>query len=387
MGQAGVLLDRDGTINVDYRYVGHISRFQFIEGAPGAIARFNRAGIPVAVITNQSGIARGYYGVEDFWRVQDYMMRQLALHGAHIDFLAFSPHHPDGVIGFYREDSPDHKPHPGMALKAAAELGLDLSASWVVGDRAEDVALAQAVGAHAVTLSRIPGAIHFPSLGAAAPFIISQITGTPMEPVFPGTRFPDPSHYIDAYREELARAFRSVEPQHFRAAALAVQSAYRSGNRVFTCGNGGAASVANHFHCDHSKGVRQGTDLAPKVISLAASVEMMTAIANDIGYDAIFAYQLESLAEPGDLLAAFSVSGTSPSIVRALQWASENGMQTIAVTGCDGGEAARLAGISLHVASSNYGIVEDVQQSLMHALAQFARQSAMPPEAIASSRF
>lgn len=388
MRRAGVLLDRDGTINVDYRYVGSPSRFQFIEGAPEAIARFNKAGIPVALVTNQSGIARGYYTEEDFGELLQYMMRQLAQHGAHIDYVAFSPHHPSAVIDAYRLDHDDHKPNPGMALKAAVDLNLDLANSWVVGDRPEDVALAKAVGAHAIALTAVPGAIHFPSLASAASFIIAQITGEPMDQEFPTEQIPDPSHYIDGYREELVQAFRSVEPFRFKSAALAVQHAYALGSRVFTCGNGGAASIANHFHCDHTKGVRQATEMTPKVISLSTSVELLTAIANDIGYDAIFAYQLESLAEVGDLLVAFSVSGESPNIIRALQWAHEHGVRSISVTGFNpDNRAAKLSDISLHIRSSNYGIVEDIQQSMMHAFAQFARQSVMSPDAIRSTRF
>src|SRR5215472_8708687 len=85
----GVLLDRDGTIIVDHGYVGSIDRVEFIEGSPEAIAGFNRAGIPVAVVTNQAGVARGFYGLDDVARVHQYIAERLAEHGAHIDLFVY----------------------------------------------------------------------------------------------------------------------------------------------------------------------------------------------------------------------------------------------------------------------------------------------------------
>jgi hypothetical protein len=92
--RAEILLDRDGTIIVDHGYVGSIDRVEFIEGAPEAIARFNRANIPVAVVTNQAGVARGLYGIDDVDRVHRYIAECLAEYGAHIDQFLYCPYHP-----------------------------------------------------------------------------------------------------------------------------------------------------------------------------------------------------------------------------------------------------------------------------------------------------
>jgi D-sedoheptulose 7-phosphate isomerase/D-glycero-D-manno-heptose 1,7-bisphosphate phosphatase len=175
----GVLLDRDGTIIVDHGYVGRIDQVDFIDGAAEAIAGFNRAGLPVAVVTNQAGVARGYYGLDDVRQVHQYMAEWLATQGARIDVFLFCPYHPDGVVEGFARTSDDRKPRPGLARAAAAALNLDLTASWVVGDRPEDVGLAEAVGASAVYLSSDtivrPGVWSFPSLAAAAPFILERI--------------------------------------------------------------------------------------------------------------------------------------------------------------------------------------------------------------------
>jgi histidinol-phosphate phosphatase family protein len=181
--RAGILLDRDGTIIVDHGYVGSVDHVEFIDGAAEAIAKFNRAGIPVAVVTNQAGVARGLYGIDDVDLVHKYIAGRLAEYGAHVDLFLFSPYHPAGVVEAYARASEDRKPGPGMAKAAARALGLDLRASWVVGDRPEDLGLADAIGASAVYLGTCgaddgerAGVYRFPSLAAAAPFILERIT-------------------------------------------------------------------------------------------------------------------------------------------------------------------------------------------------------------------
>jgi histidinol-phosphate phosphatase family protein len=175
----GVLLDRDGTIIVDHGYVGSIDRVDFIDGSAEAIAEFNRADVPVAVVTNQAGVARGLYGIEDVDLVHRHIAEHLVRHGAHIDLFLFCPYHPAGVVEAFTRTSEDRKPRPGMAWAAQAALNLDLPASWVVGDRPEDIGLAEAVGASAIYLGgdecQRPGVWSFPSLAAAAPFILERI--------------------------------------------------------------------------------------------------------------------------------------------------------------------------------------------------------------------
>jgi histidinol-phosphate phosphatase family protein len=175
----GILLDRDGTIIVDRGYVGSVDRIEFIEGAPEAIAQFNRASIPVAVVTNQAGVARGLYSIADVAQVHQHIVKRLAKRGAHIDLFLFCPYHPGGVVEAFTRTSEDRKPRPGMAKAAADALNLDLNASWVVGDRPEDIGLAEAVGASAIYVGpddwQPAGVWAFPNLAAAAPFILERI--------------------------------------------------------------------------------------------------------------------------------------------------------------------------------------------------------------------
>jgi histidinol-phosphate phosphatase family protein len=175
----GILLDRDGTIIVDHGYVGSVDRVEFIDGAAAAIASFNRAAIPVAVVTNQSGVARGFYGIDDVDRVHKHIGAHLAEHGAHIDRFLYCPYHPEGIVEAFSRTSEDRKPGPGMARAAATALSLDLTTSWVIGDRPEDIGLAKAVGAAAVYLGTDdypdPEVWSFSDLATAASFILERV--------------------------------------------------------------------------------------------------------------------------------------------------------------------------------------------------------------------
>ena len=204
---------------------------------------------------------------------------------------------------------------------------------------------------------------------------------------FPAAPYPSPASYLDAYAGETARACKTIDPGAFDRAAEILIEAYARDARLFSCGNGGSASIANHVQCDHVKNVRTATDLTPRVLSLSTNVEILTAIANDMGYEDVFVYQLQSQSRPGDVLVAVSSSGRSPNIVRALNWARDDGLRTIAVTGFDGGAARMTAEVCIHVDCTNYGIVEDLHQAIMHALAQYIRQSRMTAGTISTSVF
>jgi len=192
---------------------------------------------------------------------------------------------------------------------------------------------------------------------------------------FPSRAYEDGGAYASDYFSQLAAAAATVDTTQLGRACEMLGQVVSDGGTVFSCGNGGSAAVANHLVCDCLKGARSGTDIRPRVHSLSATVELITAIANDMSYEGIFSYQLESNARPGDLLIAISSSGMSPNILAAIRSAKSLGLKTVAMVGFSGGEAAALADIHLWVRAENYGIVEDVHQSLMHILAQFLRQS------------
>jgi phosphoheptose isomerase len=114
---------------------------------------------------------------------------------------------------------------------------------------------------------------------------------------------------------------------------------------------------------------------------------MITAIGNDMSFAEIFVYQLSTLAKPGDVLITISSSGDSENIVRAALWAKEHDVPVISMTGFSGGRSSKIADVNLHVTADNYGVIEDVHQSLMHILAQYVRQAHMDEELIKKRKF
>jgi phosphoheptose isomerase len=191
---------------------------------------------------------------------------------------------------------------------------------------------------------------------------------------------PDRQHaqagdYAQLYFGLLTRAYSTIDWDQVTRAGQMLSAAAAAGKRIYSCGNGGSAAIANHLACDCLKGARTDSTIAPEVISLSATVELITAIANDIGVEEMFAYQVDSLGKPGDVLISISSSGASPNIVEALRRAKQMGMHTIAMSGFQGGASRAVADISLHVAAENYGVIEDAHQSLMHILAQYLRQA------------
>ncbi|MBX9634250.1 MAG: SIS domain-containing protein [Magnetospirillum sp.] len=204
---------------------------------------------------------------------------------------------------------------------------------------------------------------------------------------FPQRPYPSIASYFDDYAEQLALAAASVSREQLDQAQRLLTGALQRDNQIWACGNGGSAAIANHLVCDHAKGISADTGLRPRVHSLSATVEMLTAIANDISYAEVFSAQLALFARPGDVLITISSSGDSQNVVNAIEWAKANGVGSISLTGFSGGRTAKLADVNLHVAADNYGVIEDVHQSLMHVLAQFVRQSHMPPELVGSRKF
>lgn len=204
---------------------------------------------------------------------------------------------------------------------------------------------------------------------------------------FPDEKYAGIGAYFAAYRDQLARAAASVSAQALDAAQALLARAVETDRTVFSLGNGGSAAIANHLVCDHSRGLAADTGLRPRVQSLACNVEILTAIANDVAYADVFLHQLQLAGRPGDVLISISSSGDSENAVRAVAWAKENGIGTIALTGFAGGRTAALADVNLHVEGDNYGVIEDVHQSLMHVLAQYLRQARMDAGLIRERRF
>ncbi len=139
-------LDRDGVLNVDTGYVHKPEDFVWKKGAPEAIRMLNESGYLVCVVTNQAGVARGFYTEAVVDALHEWINEQLIVHGAHVDAFYYCPHHPTAGQGNYLSDCPCRKPQPGMVLKALKEWSVDRSRSFLVGDKVSDIQAGEAAG-------------------------------------------------------------------------------------------------------------------------------------------------------------------------------------------------------------------------------------------------
>lgn len=144
-----VFLDRDGTINVEKEYLYQAAQFEFIDGAPEAINLLNQAGFMVVVVTNQSGVARGYYTEDDVEILHRHISRELERYDAHVDAWLYCPHHPSGR-GSYALPCACRKPLPGMLKDAARRFDIDLENSTMIGDKRADIEAGLAAGCRTI---------------------------------------------------------------------------------------------------------------------------------------------------------------------------------------------------------------------------------------------
>lgn len=182
-GRPAVFLDRDGTINEDTGYVHRVGEVVWIPGALDAIARLNAADLLVVLVTNQGGIAHGYYTETDVDALHDWMHGALAEAGARLDAVYYAPAHPGGVVERYAVEHPDRKPGTGMFERAIREHGIDPARSFMVGDKTSDLVPGRRLGMRTVLVETGHGRDHLdapadyvaPSLAEAVDWILDGV--------------------------------------------------------------------------------------------------------------------------------------------------------------------------------------------------------------------
>jgi D-sedoheptulose 7-phosphate isomerase len=184
--------------------------------------------------------------------------------------------------------------------------------------------------------------------------------------------------FARGYLEEVASSVAKLPLADIAAFASAVERAYRDDRQVFVIGNGGSASTASHMACDLAKNIYPARALDGirrfRVLSLTDNVALITALANDCGYDRVFAEQLSYYLRPGDLVVAISASGNSPNVLEALAAARAAGARTAALLGFGGGRARDLADVAVVIDSGDYGHVEDAHLVVNHLVTAWMRR-------------
>lgn len=178
-------------------------------------------------------------------------------------------------------------------------------------------------------------------------------------------------NFFENYIDFLFSSIKSSKKKNIELASKKILQTIKNKKKIFVCGNGGSAAIANHYICDYLKFFREKTKIKSQVFSLSSNIETISAISNDISYDKIFSYQAESLCNKGDLIIIISSSGNSKNIVNLLKYTKKEKLFTIGFSGFDGGYLKKNSNISIHINANNYGISEDSHHILMHLILQF----------------
>jgi D-sedoheptulose 7-phosphate isomerase len=190
--------------------------------------------------------------------------------------------------------------------------------------------------------------------------------------------------FIKNYFETIKNVTDNIDENQLQLIINILIQKIKNRNNIFVAGNGGSSSVANHLFCDFNKGIKisSKSKMIPKVISLSNSIEIITAISNDINYDKIFSFQLENYYKKGDCLICFSSSGQSKNIINVINFASKNKIKTILFQGFGKLNKKINPDYYINLKYKNYGITEDIFQSMMHIISQNIRSNYIKNEEI-----
>jgi len=345
-----VFLDRDGVINVDKGYVYKIEDFEWQEGIFDLLDYFTKKGYLLFVITNQSGIAKGYYTHEDVKRLHDYMVNELRKKGIEIKEIKYCPHLP-GTCDC-------RKPSIKMYVELIKKHNVDPSVSIVIGDKERDV---------------IPGK----KLGCLTFRIVKDLNASSVADF----KVKDLREILEIL-ENMENGISEIREKHIRALnetisdyeililkiIAEIKNALEKGKKVLIAGNGGSAADAQHFAAELV--VRFGEDRqAMPCIALTTDTSVLTACANDYSFDYIFARQIEALGNEGDVFIAISTSGKSKNILEAIKTAKSKGLKVFGLIGRDGGEMKDLCDCVI-VRSDDTAIIQEIHEFILHFIAR-----------------
>jgi D-sedoheptulose 7-phosphate isomerase len=178
-------------------------------------------------------------------------------------------------------------------------------------------------------------------------------------------------HHLDEYVDRLQTAVQALPRERMNELGETLFRAYRNNKQVFLLGNGGSSSTASHMAADLAKNTIGPNMKRFRIVSLNDNAAIMTALANDLGYENVFSEQLTNLVQAGDVLIVVSASGNSPNVLKAMTYARSRSAEVVGLLGFDGGAAAGLADLALIVPSNHYGVIEDVHLIVNHILVDY----------------
>jgi phosphoheptose isomerase len=386
-----VILDRDGTVNVERHYLSSPAQLELLDGAAAGIRMLRELGLPVVLITNQSGIARGFFSLDTLELIHAELRMQLSAEGAGVDAIYFCPHSPS-------DDCQCRKPRPGLALKAAQEFGASLTQSFVIGDKSCDMELGDQIGAHTILVTTGYGKQerqngnahrHISANLLEAARKIKQIlfeqtqnnVGATMITAATSTagghydvREVIRKHLVSSAQVKHSASASCVES--IASAAKIITDCFKAKGKVLLCGNGGSAADCQHIAAEFISVLRQEFPRPGlPAIALTTDSSILTARGNDFGFDQVFSRQIQALGMSGDVLIAISTSGNSQNVLNAVQQANALGMHTIAFTGGTGGKLVQLSQVSIIAPSDVVQHIQETHIAAAHALCQVVEES------------
>lgn len=371
--QKAIFLDRDGTIN---KYKGLISNPDDLEIIPEvfeALKSINSSSFLSIVITNQPVVARNLCSIEELETIHAKMESVLGENGVYVDEILYCPHHPDcgypGEIAELKIECNCRKPKTGLIDKAVAQFNIDLGQSYIIGDSTVDVKTGAAAGLKSILLAtgqagmdgkyEIDPDFRADNLLQAVQIILSR-----------EERF----NKIETYLDELKKTLDSLDRSKISILIDELTNANARGGAIYIFGNGGSASTASHFAVDFNKGASENLSRRFRFVCLNDNIPSVLAIANDIGYEEVYRFQLENFLKTDDLVIAISASGNSQNVLRAIEFANAKGVKTFALTGNNGGRLQEMASDSIIVPVDDIQKVEDIHLILNHLMMQIIKE-------------
>jgi phosphoheptose isomerase len=371
MQQRFVVLDRDGTLIRERNYLSDPSQVELLENAAAGLRSFSRMGLECIVATNQSGVGRKYFTSKTVDAVNARVAELLQTHGCRVAAFYVCPHKPEDACNC-------RKPSPGLLLEASAEFGFEPSRCFVIGDKPCDVELGRRVGATTVLvltgygrecLSR--GNVH-PDLVAndlheAATMIESIIAAECGSDLLGNAAEQVRKHFVASIATK-QRVLAECTDDIARTAAL-FSKTLRGGGKILLCGNGGSAADCQHIAAELVSVLTQDY-VRPGLpaIALTTDTSILTASANDFGFEGIFERQVQALGRPGDVVVGISTSGNSVNVARALEYARGHAMATVALTGASRGKVAAHADITVCVPDTSTMHIQEAHIAIAHVL-------------------
>lgn len=382
--QKAVFIDRDGTIN---KYVGFLrdtEQFELLEGVSEAIKTINQSGYLAVVVTNQPVIARGEVTYDGLQEIHNKMETLLGEDGAYLDGIYFCPHHPDsgyeGEIKELKIECECRKPKPGMLLKAAQDLNIDLEQSWMIGDGKNDIQAGKNAGCRTALIgSEDYGQdLTVDSLGA----FVNRVIGRNMEKILLHVdllveRYP----VLESCKDDILNAYYLLE------------ESYSNRNKLLVAGNGGSAADSEHIVGElmksfklprkldkefKSKLIQEDEELglalsenlqgALPTIALDGHLALSTAYMNDCEPLLCFAQQVNGFGNKGDIFLGISTSGNSKNILYAAVTAHAKGLKVIGLTGQKESKLSEIADVCIKVPETETYMIQELHLPVYHCL-------------------